>query len=377
MTHTSERATSVKWNWQRKDWPDFTYVAEEIRPFEERILTDGGLLFGSLEHLDKSEKDRLSVEIITEEALKTSEIEGEYLNRDSVRSSILRRFGLKADSEKIPPAEKGVAEMMMSVHEEFSAPVTRQSLCGWHGMLMSGRTDLEDKGRYRKSGRPMLVVSGPVERRRVHFEAPPSRRVPSEMKLFTDWFNGSAPGGKAPLPAVARAGIAHLYFVSIHPFEDGNGRIARAIAEKALSQRLGRPALTALSAFIQENGKDYYDALERANKNNEVTGWLVYFGEVVTKAQAYSRSLVDFAIKKVRMFDRLKNEINERQKKALLRIFREGPKGFEGGLSAGNYIAITKTTRQTAARDLSDLVRKGALVREGERRYARYFLRLE
>lgn len=220
----------------------------------------------------------------------------------------------------------------------------------------------------------MQVVSGSVYEPKVHFEAPSSSRVPSEMKRFIAWFGQTAPGGENALPALTRAGIAHLYFESIHPFEDGNGRIGRAIAEKALAQSLGQPTLTALAATILARRKSYYEALERANKENEITRWLMWFAGVAIEAQRGTIALVEFLIDKTKLLDRLKGQLNARQEKALRRMFREGPEGFKGGLSAGKYSTITGASPATTTRDLADLVEKGALVREGERRYARYHL---
>ena len=189
-----------------------------------------------------------------------------------------------------------------------------------------------------------------------------------------DWFNRTAPGGAEPLPALTRAGTAHLYFESIHPFEDGNGRIGRAIAEKALAQSLGRPTLTALAATILLRRRAYYDALEAANKQNEITDWLAWFAGIAIEAQRRTQTRVDFLIDKTKLLDRLRGQLNSRQEKALLRMLREGPEGFKGGLSAGNYRTITGASPATATRDLADMAAKGALTRAGDRRHARYSL---
>ena len=204
-----------------------------------------------------------------------------------------------------------------------------------------------------------------------------SRRRPrptcrAKCPASSTWFNRTAPDGPAPLPALTRAGIAHFHFVCIHPFEDGNGRIGRAIAEKALAQSLGRPTLTALAATILARRRAYYEALERSNTTNELTDWLCWFAAVTIEAQRRTMALVEFLIDKTRLLDRLKGQLNERQEKALIRVLREGPEGFKGGLSAGNYVAITKASPATATRDLADMVAKGALIRVGERRHARY-----
>ena len=187
-----------------------------------------------------------------------------------------------------------------------------------------------------------------------------------------DWFNRTAPGGADALPALTRAGIAHLYFESIHPFEDGNGRIGRAISEKALAQSLGHPTLTALAATILLKRKAYYDALETANKDNEITLWLSWFAATAIEAQRRAEAHVEFLIDKTKLLDRLHGQLNSRQEKALLRMLREGPEGFKGGLSAGNYATIAGTSPATTTRDLADMVAKGALLRTGERRHARY-----
>jgi Fic family protein len=176
------------------------------------------------------------------------------------------------------------------------------------------------------------------------------------------------------LPAITKAGVAHLYFESVHPFEDGNGRIGRAIAEKALAQSLGQPTLTALATTILARRKSYYEVLEAANTENEITRWLAWFAGVAIEAQRRTIALVEFLIDKTKLLDRLQRQLNARQEKTLLRMFREGPEGFRGGLSAGKYCAITGASPATTTRDLADLVAKSALVREGERRYARYRL---
>lgn len=209
---------------------------------------------------------------------------------------------------------------------------------------------------------------------KVHFEAPPAAAVPNEMRRFFEWYRETGPEGTARLPMLTRAGICHLSFVSIHPFEDGNGRLARALSEKSLAEGLGKPALIALSAAIQRNRRTYYDMLERGNKRNEITDWLVYFAGTVLGAVAESQRWVEFLIEKTRLIDRLRGKWNERQERVFLRMAREGTAGFKGGLSAENYLAITGTSRATATRDLQGLVEMGALVRSGRLKGTRYRL---
>jgi Fic family protein len=364
----------MAWNWQEPDWPNFRWDRARLEAAEKQFLVSGGVFVGTVRHLGKDERDHLTIEAMSTEAVTTSEIEGEILDRASVQSSICKQLGLATDERRIRPAERGIAEMMVDLYRSFAEPVSEEMLFRWHHMVMSGNRKLRDVGRYRTGAEPMQVVSGPIGEPMIHFEAPPSPRVPSEMERLIAWFSRTAPGRDEPLPALTRAGIAHLYFESIHPFEDGNGRIGRAIAEKALAQGLGQPTLTALAATILARRKNYYEALEAANKENEITRWLMWFAGVAIEAQRRTIALVEFLIDKTKLLDRLKGLLNQRQEKALLRMFREGPEGFRGGLSAGKYSTITGASRATATRDLADLIAKGALIREGERRYARYRL---
>jgi Fic family protein len=362
----------MQWNWQQADWPKFTWQQNRLTRAEEQFLIGGGVFAGTVKHLGVADSDELTVDALSVEAVTTSEIEGEILDRASVQSSIRRQLGLTTDHRRVRPAEQGIAEMMVDLHRSFAEPLSDEMLFTWHRMLTGGRRDLKDVGRYRTHPEPMQIVSGPVHAPEVHFQAPPSAGVQREMARFIDWFNQTTPGGTTPLPALTRAGIAHFYFVCIHPFEDGNGRIGRAIAEKALAQGLGRPTLTALAATVLSKRKAYYEALERNNRTNALTDWLCWFAAAAMEAQRRSLALVEFLLDKTRLLDRMKGQLNERQQKALVRVLREGPEGFKGGLSAGNYITLTKVSPATATRDLADMVAKGAFTRTGERRHARY-----
>lgn len=294
-----------------------------------------------------------------------------------MQSSLRQQLGLGIDQRRVPPAERGIAEMMVDLYRNFAAPLDHETLWAWHRMLMSGQRGLDAIGGYRTHADAMQVVSGALHEPKVHFEAPPSHRMAIEMDAFVAWFNDTAPGGKRPLPALTRAGIAHLYFVCIHPFEGGNGRVGRAITEKSLAQNLGQPSLIALAYTIERMRKAYYAALERNNKGLTINDWLVYFTETVLEARGNTNRRVDFYLAKAKLYERLRGQINERQEKVIARMFREGIDGFKGGLSAENYITITKASRATATRDLQDLVSKGALTRTGERRHTRYELNIE
>ena len=362
------------WNWQQPDWPRLTWESDRLALAEREFLLGGGMLVGTVKHLHGEEREQLTVEAMSTEAVTTSEIEGEVLDRASVQSSIRKQLGLTADNRPAGPAEQGVAEMMVDLYRSFAEPLTEETLFTWHRMLMAGRRDLAHIGSYRASEEPMQIVSGALGEPRVHFEAPPSSRVPAEMERFIEWFSRTAPGGTEALPALTRAGVAHLYFECIHPFEDGNGRIGRAIAEKSLAQSLGQPMLTVLAATILARRKAYYEAFEAANRRNEITGWLAWFAGVGIEAQRRTLALAEFLIDKAKFFERLKGRINERQDIALARMFREGPEGFKGGMSAGKYATITGASPATTTRDLVDLVEKSALVRVRELRHARYHL---
>lgn len=364
----------MKWNWQQKDWPNFSYNQYIIRPQEDMMLLNSGILLGAFAHLSDNDKDEIKIEIISNEALKTSAIEGEYLNRDSLQSSILRHFGLKSDNRTGTPAEKAISALMVDLHTNYHKPLSHQLLFRWHKILMSGRTDLQSIGCYRSIDEPMQIISGPIHNPKIHFEAPPISSINEEMEKFIAWFNNTAPSGTNPLSILTRASIAHLYFESIHPFEDGNGRIGRAIAEKALAQSLGKPTLIALSTIIEKNKKAYYAALEQATRSHDITKWIDYFSSTILEAQNYTLQHVEFLIKKTKFYEIHKDHLNKRQAKAIERILREGPKGFEGGLSAENYIAINNTSRATATRDLRQLLEQNILTKKGERRYTRYYL---
>jgi Fic family protein len=364
----------MTWNWQWPEWPKFAWNQSRLAIAEQQFLVGGGVFVGAVKHMGEEDRNVLTVEAMSTEALTTSEIEGEFLDRASVQSSIRRQLGMATDNRKIAPAERGVSDMMVDLCKTFAAPLSEEMLFDWHRMLLSGRQDVTDFGRYRTGSEPMQVLSGPIGTPKIHFEAPPSARVPSEMAQFIAWFNRTAPGDAEPLAALARAGLAHLYFESVHPFEDGNGRIGRAIAEKSLAQSLGQPPLIALASTILARRARYYTELEAANKENEITNWLAWFAGVIIEAQRRTIALIEFLIDRTKLLDGLSGKLNERQQKALQRMFREGPEGFKGGLSAGKYSTITGASPATTTRDLADLTEKGALIREGERRHARYKL---
>src|ERR1700753_1159904 len=248
----------MPWNWQQPDWPNFSYDSNALDALERQFLLQSWEFVGGFRHMGEGDQETLRIELISDEAVKTSEIEGEILDRASVQSSMRHQFGIGPESPGVNPAERGVSMMMVDLFRSYAAPLRHQTMFDWHAMLLGADQTMKVVGAYRTDAAPMQVVSGPDYRRVVHFEAPPSARVPAEMERFVEWFNDTAPSGGRPLPALARAGIAHLYFVCIHPFEDGNGRVGRALAEKSLAQNLGQPRLIALAYTIERKRQDYY-----------------------------------------------------------------------------------------------------------------------
>jgi len=356
----------MTYNWQQKDWPNFTY---DLSGAEDALLLFAektGHTSGILKALPEDTQLDAIIEIMVSEAIKTSEIEGEHFSRKDVMSSIRNNLGLnKTRDPLIDKKAAGVSELMIDVRNTFKDVLTKEQLFTWHKMLLGIDAKIKVGG-WRDHPEPMQIVSGAIGKEKVHYEAPPSGDVPKEMERFITWFNETGPGGKNEIKkAPVRSAIAHLYFESIHPFEDGNGRVGRAIAEKALSQGLGYPALLSMSRTIEAHRKDYYNALEAAQQSNEITSWISYFIGVTLEAQCSAEDQIDFALKKTKFFDRFKNQLNGRQLKVIRRVLEEGPMGFEGGINAGKYGSMTRVSKSTATRDLQDLLEKGALVYSG------------
>lgn len=361
----------IPWIWQDPKWPNFRYDSAALSGLEKQFLQNAGYLLGAYNHISSSDQEQLKIDLVSEEAIESSAIEGEFLDRSSVQASLRRNFGLQSDNVRIPPSEQGIAFMMADLYKNYATPLSNEILWNWHLNLMNARADLNFVGSYRLHAEPMQIVSGAGNKLKVHYEAPPSADVAAQMQQYINWFNSSN-----DLPVLTKAGIAHVYFEMIHPFEDGNGRIGRAVAEKSISQGLKQPLLSALSRTIQKNKKQYYLALAACNTSLEITPWLIYFATLMIEAQNYIRQYIEFLIAKTKLYDRIKDQLNERQAKVITRIFKEGLDGFKGGLSAENYIAITQTSRATATRDLQDLVVKQVLFCTGERKSTRYFLNL-
>ncbi|TRX54325.1 Fic family protein [Fulvivirga sp. M361] len=368
----------MMYNWQQSDWPDFKYNTSQIDELLIDFAQKSGKSTGLLEALPNDYQQETVIELMVAEAIKTSEIENEYLSHQDVMSSIRRNLGFKTNMAKTHDLRaEGASELMVSVRENHDKPLSKEMLFNWHRMIMKGSKGI-NAGQWRTHKDPMQVVSGSIGKETVHFEAPPSMNVPKEMQQFISWFNDTAPGRTKEIKkAPVRSAIAHAYFETIHPFEDGNGRIGRAISEKAISEGMGKPALISLSRTIEANKNDYYNALKEAQSSNDLTHWINYFVQVVVNAQAEAEELIAFIVKKSKFFDRYKNKLNERQMRVTNRMLEEGSKGFEGGMSAKKYMSIAKTTKATATRDLQDLVEKEVFLVSGGGRSTRYEVNLK
>ncbi|QPJ61200.1 MAG: Fic family protein [Candidatus Nitronauta litoralis] len=362
----------MTYNWQQSDWPHFKYNLKEIEDILFAYAERVGRVSGLLEGLPEDDRNEATINIMVAEAIKTSEIEGEYLSRQDVLSSIRNNLGLGHAPQSRDKRAQGIAELMVDTRNSYAEKLTKEKLFSWHSMIMKGAQRIK-AGKWRTHKEPMQVISGPVGKEKIHFEAPPSNRVPKEMTAFIKWFNETAPGRKNEIKmAVVRSAITHLYFETIHPFEDGNGRVGRALSEKALAQGIDRPVLMSLSKTIEANKKDYYENLKQGQKSNKITSWIVYFANLVLASQCQAEEEINFTLRKARFFDKFKNELNDRQLKAIKRMLEEGPKGFTGGMSAKKYMAITQTSKATATRDLQGLVEKNILSASGGGRSTRY-----
>ncbi len=355
----------MRWIWQQSNWPDFRY--------DKRILEDRDIAFrinserlaGRFESLPMAYQEDATIDLMLSEAIKTSAIEGEELDRESVRSSLLSLITSDTLPKTSDQKAAGAASLLVDVRKNWRAPLTYELLGKWQSMAVpEQRYTSIVRGAYRNDPSPMQIVSGPYGRVRVHYEAPPAASVPDEIAKLLGWYNQSSPlNGDQKILGIARAGIAHLWFEVIHPFDDGNGRVGRAIADHALSQYLGYPTTACLATAIEADKKSYYLQLEKASRGSlDINGWLDYFSDTVNRAQEIAREEVDFVLAKTRFYEAYGDQLNDRQARMVSRVFAEGRKGFEGGITTRKYEAITKCPNRTASRDLSDLVAKGIII---------------
>jgi Fic family protein len=355
----------MRWIWQQSDWPDFRYDKRILEDRDIAFRVDSERLAGRFESLPMAYQEDATIDLMLSEAIKTSAIEGEELDRESVRSSLLSLITSDTLPKTSDQKAAGAASLLVGVRKNWWAPLTYELLGKWQSMAVpEQRYTSIVRGAYRNNPSPMQIVSGPYGRERVHHEAPPAASVPDEMAKLLCWYNQSSPlNGDQKILGIARAGIAHLWFEVIHPFDDGNGRVGRAISDHALSQYLGYPTTACLATAIEADKKSYYLQLEKASRGSlDINGWLDYFSYTVNRAQEIAREEVDFVLAKTRFYEAYGDQLNDRQARMVSRVFAEGRKGFEGGITTRKYEAITKCPNRTASRDLSDLVAKGIII---------------
>jgi Fic family protein len=353
----------MKYIYEHEDWPKFRWDSAAlsgrlgaVHHLQERLL-------GQMESLGFRLRAEATLQSLTEEILKSSEIEGENLDKDQVRSSLARRLGM--DIGALTPSDRnveGIVEMMLDATQNFTKPLTAKRLFDWHASLFpTGRSGMHEitVGGWRKDRTgPMQVVSGALGHERVHYQAPAAPLLAEEMREFLKWFNGYD-----GIDLVLRSGIAHLWFVTIHPFEDGNGRIARAIADMALarSEKTGQ-RFYSMSAQIRHERTDYYDELERTQKGDlDITPWLDWYLGCLGRAFSGAGEILGSVLTKANFWEHHRDtSLNERQKLVINRVLS----GFEGKLTSSKWAKLAKCSQDTAGRDIDDLVKRGILKKE-------------
>jgi Fic family protein len=380
--------------WQHKHWPSFNYDSSKLSALAYQYAKQAAQLSGSLAHTVQDDSIAAQLDLMVDEAINTSLIEGESLNPTSVRSSLQNYWNLTPTPINVADVKaEGMAALLVDVRKHFNKPLSKETLFSWHEMVLAGFEDniLHNEltvGQWRDSPEPMQIVSGPVGYERVHYEAPAARDVDALMLEFLNWFNQpNTSQSNPPIPGVIRAGIAHLWFEIIHPFDDGNGRIGRAIIEYALAQDLGMPVVLSMSTHIEKSKKEYYRQLNAASCCDaseledpavlDITVWLSWFIETLIAAQQEAAEKVATIFEKTDFWQRHKNTaLSERQKAVINKVFKAGKEGFPNGISAQKYAALGKCSKATATRDLGDLLAKKCVRSEGVGRGLRYFIAL-
>lgn len=365
----------INWIHTHQKWPNFTWNADILASRLAEIRYRQGRLLGRMENLGFTLKNEASLNMLTNDVVKSSAIEGERLNPDEVRSSIARKLGL--DIAGLIPASRdvdGIVEMMLDATQKFTAPLTEHRLFDWHAALFpTGRSGMHRivVGGWRtpESG-PMQVVSGPFGREKVHFEAPSADKLSAEMQVFLAWFNTAS-----NIDPVLKAGISHLWFVTIHPFEDGNGRIARAIGDMALARADGTAdRFYSLSSQIEAERKDYYTQLEKQQRGTpDITDWLTWFLDCLGHAIANAETMLSTVLFKAELWERInQNPVNDRQRLIINRMLDPD---FKGHMNTSKYAKLAKCSTDTALRDISDLKQREVFIQnEGGGRSTSYRL---
>lgn len=371
----------TSWLWQAPDWPLLRYDAATALSALSRARQAQGRLLGKAEALGELGQLPTEQRVWTDDAIATSAIEGEVLDPDAVHSSVARRLGLAAPAVGASRSTEGLLDVMQDAAQRWNEPLTRERLCTWQAALFpTGQSGLRRivTGAYRSGPEPMQIVSGPTGREVVHFEAAPGAAVAAEMRALLGWFNEPPPGQAHD--GLIRAALAHLWFETIHPFEDGNGRVGRALVDLALAQDSRRAwRLHGLASRLLLEREAYYDALNRAQRGGtDATAWVVWFLGAFERSCGDSLTVAEEAVERGQFWARFRHvALTERQRKALNRMLDAGRGGFEGGMTLRKYMGVTQAARATAQRELAHLVEHRMLAREGQGKATRYELPME
>jgi Fic family protein len=371
-----------RWIWQLPEWPALAFDAQRVQDLLAAARNAQGVLLGKAEAIGLEGLQPHIRDSLTQEALTTSAIEGEKLDPESVRSSVARRLGLDTSGAPIREGGRnieGLIDVLQDATLNTVTPLTLERLCSWHGALFptgfSGMQRIE-VGALRSV--PMEIVSGAIGHSKVHFAAPPADGLAEQVDAFLVWFNQTQPKvGTHTMDGLVRAAVSHLWFETLHPFDDGNGRIGRAILQLALGQDMGQPGrIVTLSRQIESSKDRYYTELERAQRSEsmDVTAWVEWMLKQIALASEFANRTIDSAIQRIRFQAQMSAvSLNERQQKTMTKLLDAGPKGFEGGMTTRKHERIAQTSTPTAARDLIELERLGLLIRYGDGRSTRYY----
>lgn len=367
----------MEYIWQSEDFPKFIFNKREIIPLIQQFAHDLGEISGIVMGFSEENKQDLFAEIMLSEALKTSEIEGEYFSREDVMSSLKANLGIK-DYHQNNRNKKAnaIAHLMIEVQNSYHKPISEKILLEWHHILMENEKGI-NAGQFRTGIEPMQVVSGKFGDFVIHYVAPPSEDLPLMIPQFLKWYNDFDMNDIGKIgEGVVLSALAHLYFETLHPFEDGNGRIGRALAEKALSEKLETPVFVSISKSIEKDKNRYYEELKLAQRNLEVNSWMLYFCSILQDALLDSKNQALFTLKKTLFFDQFKNQLNERELEAIQKMTEMGENSFVGGMNAKKYMSINKISKATATRDLQHLSEIGVFLKSGGGRSISYQLNL-
>lgn len=364
--------------WQQNPFPDFQFKIENFMEQIQEFSLEIGETNGLYQNVSEEHKVAILLQIAVTEACKTSEIEGEYFSREDIRSSLQKQLGLSDFAVPLKDKKaKAISNLVLKVREDHSKRLSLEMMKEWHRILMKEDKTVNE-GNWRISEAPMQIISGRFGKINIHFEAPPSKHLPELMTEFINWYHTFP---YENLGSVARAmfksALVHLYFETLHPFQDGNGRIGRFLSEKTMIETLGFPILISLSKCIEKNKNQYYEALKSTQNGGDISKWLQFFFKIFIESIKENKEIVHFVIKKVNYFDTFKSQLNNRELKVIGKMTENGLRIFEGGMTSKKYISIAKTSKATATRDLQHLFEIAAFTKMGEGRSVNYQINWE